>query len=62
MSVFYFAEKHRFGLFHGDIKPDNFFMDGGFVSSDAGTLLILEENDNNKQYPVRFCTPAFCSK
>jgi hypothetical protein len=36
-------------------------MDGGFVSSDAGTLLILDEEDNDKKYPVRFCTPEYCS-
>ena len=52
MSILYFAEKHFFGLFHGDIKPENFFMDGGFVSSDAGTLKILEE-DNKEKYHIK---------
>jgi serine/threonine protein kinase len=43
----YLCKLHNNNLFHGDVKPDNLFEFRDMISSDAGTLLILDP-DNNK--------------
>ncbi len=46
------ADYHFNNLFHGDIKPDNIFLDDKSfiwsITSDVGSLLYLDEDNDNK--------------
>ena len=46
------ADYHFNNLFHGDIKPDNIFINDyngiEFITSDVGSLLYLGEDNDNK--------------
>ncbi len=47
------ADYHFNNLFHGDIKPDNIFINVdkdsySFITSDVGSLLYLGEDTDNK--------------
>lgn len=45
LLVNFFAKYHYNNFFHGDIKPDNLFIDTSrynfYITSDAGTILYL---------------------
>lgn len=51
-------------LFHGDLKPENVFidMDGdGLLTTDSGTLTPLYHEDDEPRYTIRVYTETFCS-
>ena len=51
MSLDYFCDLHSNCIFHGDIKPENIFMFSDFlISSDGGSMLILNNEDTDSQY------------
>ena len=64
MSINYLADLHEnMHLFHGDIKPDNFFMctgENSFISSDSGSLILLD--DPKGKYQINVITPFYASK
>ena len=74
-AVRYIDTLHKLNVFHGDIKPQNFFYlndkcckyalregDKDTLSSDCGTLTILDPDDSDKTYLITQYTPAFSSK
>jgi serine/threonine protein kinase len=74
-AVRYLDTLHKLNIFHGDIKPQNFFYlkdlsckyalrkgDKKTLSSDCGTLTILDPDDSDKTYLITQYTPAFSSK
>jgi len=59
------ADYHFNNLFHGDIKPDNIFIDDIwsyylFITSDVGSLLYLGE-DNDSKFIVTCYTEKYAS-
>ena len=66
-SIKYIAEIHDKNLFHGDIKPANLFYyyddeDKTIqISSDSGSLIQLDQDNNDKKYYIRYFTPGFAS-
>jgi len=61
MSVCYLADLHsNKRLFHGDIKPNNLFVDTeeSFCTSDSGSLVPLTGSD---KYIARVYTVGFAS-
>ena len=48
----YICKLHSNNLFHGDIKPENLFEFNNMISSDAGTLLILDAYSNESKYII----------
>jgi hypothetical protein len=64
LAIEYFANYHLKNFFHGDIKPQNIFLSNIFeLTSDAGSLLFLENNDDkdSKNYLINLFTPSFAS-
>jgi serine/threonine protein kinase len=60
------ADYHQENFFHGDIKPENLFINSSFdMTSDAGTLLFLgvpDENPINKPlYMINQFTKGYAS-
>ncbi len=52
LAIEYFANYHSKNFFHGDIKPENILVSKLFeLTSDAGTLLSLGEDLDNKDIP-----------
>lgn len=42
IAINFIADYHQDNFFHGDIKPDNLFINDRFeMTSDAGTILYL---------------------
>jgi hypothetical protein len=50
MAIKYFASYHQKNFFHGDIKPDNIFVQklSLKITSDAGTLIYLGDKSIEK--------------
>ncbi len=66
MAINFMADYHQENFFHGDIKPDNLFINDRFeMSSDAGTLLYLGRSDvipsDKPLYIVNMFTPGYAS-
>jgi serine/threonine protein kinase len=64
LAIEYFANYHLKHFFHGDIKLDNIFVSNIFeLTSDAGTLLFLGDNDDldSKKYIINLYTPGYAS-
>ena len=65
-AIRYFAAYHKNNFFHGDIKPQNIFVNGeNAISSDAGSLLYLgeveENNPDEPLYRITIATPFYSS-
>ena len=61
-SIFYFANLHdKWKVFHGDIKPENIFVQKGLdgLFTDSGTLIDI--TDPAKTYKVIYATAGYCS-
>ncbi len=64
LAIEYFANYHQKNFFHGDIKPENLFVSNIFeLTSDAGTLLSLEDDDDLDipKYFINLYTEGFAS-
>jgi hypothetical protein len=66
-SIKYIAHIHDRNLFHGDIKPANLFYYYDDkekiiqISSDSGSLIQLDQDNNDRKYYIRYFTPGFAS-
>ena len=57
----YLCKLHSNNLFHGDVKPDNLFEFRNMISSDAGTLLALDQKNNKAKYIIHCYSPGYAS-